>query len=143
VIDLDVIKTVIAARQLTIHSQESHYRHVWESLTVDLTDDRLDSFSPFIFAWRLLPMPSKILLLSIAQQDYADVFMSITPATPLEKYHSRQLELLIITCDKVLQTIVTLFSDWEFTQAFYGPYRKQRKAILAKQAADKAKEIHF
>jgi len=130
-IDGQLIKTAIADKELTLFSQPEHFKDVWAGLQVALRDDRLDDFSPFIFAWSLLPMWSKLLLLSTARQDHADAFIGITDLTPLEDYNPRQLELLIQSCRKVLQTSVTLFSDWHFVSAFYPSYRDTRKKILA------------
>jgi len=130
-IDSQLIKTAIADNELTLISQPQHFKDVWRGLQKDLSDECLDDFSPFIFAWSLLPMWSKLLLLATARQDHADAFIGITDLTPLKQYNPRQRELLIQSCSKVLQTSVTLFSDWHFVSTFYPSYRDTRKKILA------------
>ena len=132
-IDNNLIKQSLIDSNLTLRSQYSHYEHLWAGLQQHLTDENLDLFCPLLFVWGLLPESSRLLVFSAAQQTHSDVFEGITVFTPLYNYSPRQQELLLDTIEKLLQTTVSFFSDWHFTQAFYPPYREQRKKVLAEQ----------
>jgi len=140
-INTNHIKRAVANRQLSLESDSYHYNKLWANLTLSLTDERLDDFDCFAFAWSLLPLWAKLLFLSAIEPNHKDAFIGVSAITPIEDLNPRQRELLLKACHRLLAASVTLFADWHFVHDFYPPYAKARKETLAKEMQEKKWEV--
>jgi len=95
----------------------------------------LQHFDSFAFTWAMLPEWARVMLLASAFRHYREVFAGIQPSTPIYSMTEQQREYLAVQCERLLSVIVTLFSDWQFTEEFYQGWSSalHQKNLIAMQ----------
>ena len=111
-----------------------HFTRLMDGLCSEIKDQHLDgSFDCFAFAWELLPLWAKALVLSVAYRENRPVFTGIKPETPIALFTDQQRHVLSLACEKMLTAIVILMADYDFTEDFYKGWRDGRSQALLNQ----------